>query len=77
MKPVRGTEPRTGIRARCRCAMRSVEIPGTKVLQFAFDGTPQTRLFIRVPRTTLRTGWYDTLPEDQRRNLWYTNCHRS
>jgi 4-alpha-glucanotransferase len=57
------------------------QLPGTRVLQFAFDGDPGNPYLPHnyVPNTVVYTGthdnattwgWYDTLPEDQRRNLW-------
>jgi 4-alpha-glucanotransferase len=58
-------------------------VPGTRVLQFAFDGHPDNPYLPHklVPNTVVYTGthdhaptrqWYEELPEDQRRNLW--NC---
>ena len=56
-------------------------VPGTRVLQFAFDGHADNPYLPRnfVPNTVVYTGthdnattrqWYEELPEDQRRNLW-------
>jgi 4-alpha-glucanotransferase len=57
------------------------QVPGTRVLQFAFDGHPDNPYLPRnfVPNSVVYTGthdnattreWYSELPEDQRRNLW-------
>ena len=57
------------------------QIPGTKVLQFAFDGHADNPYLPQnfVPNTVVYTGthdnaptreWYDELPDYQRRNLW-------
>jgi 4-alpha-glucanotransferase len=57
------------------------QVPGTRVLQFAFDGHADNPYLPRnfVPNTVVYTGthdnattreWYEELPEDQRRNLW-------
>ena len=56
-------------------------IPGTRVLQFAFDGNPNNPHLPHnfVPNTVVYTGthdnnttrgWYDELPNNQRQNLW-------
>jgi 4-alpha-glucanotransferase len=56
-------------------------IPGTRVLQFAFDGHSDNPYLPRnfVPNTVVYTGthdndttrgWYEGLPDWQRRNLW-------
>jgi 4-alpha-glucanotransferase len=56
-------------------------IPGTRVLQFAFDGHADNPYLPRnfVPNTVVYTGthdndttrgWYEGLPDWQRRNLW-------
>ena len=56
-------------------------LPGTRVLQFAFDGGPDNPYLPRnfVPNTVVYTGthdnnttrgWYDELPDNQRQNLW-------
>jgi 4-alpha-glucanotransferase len=57
------------------------QLPGTRVLQFAFDGNPDNPYLPHnyVPNTVVYTGthdnattrgWFETLPENQRRNLW-------
>jgi 4-alpha-glucanotransferase len=57
------------------------QVPGTRVLQFAFDGHADNPYLPSnfVPNTVVYTGthdnaptreWYEELPEDQRRNLW-------
>ena len=57
------------------------QVPGTRVLQFAFDGHADNPYLPHnfVPNTVVYTGthdnattreWYGELPEDQRRNLW-------
>jgi 4-alpha-glucanotransferase len=56
-------------------------IPGTRVLQFAFDGHPDNPYLPDnyVPNTVVYTGthdnnttrgWFEELPDDQRQNLW-------
>jgi len=56
-------------------------LPGTRVLQFAFDGSPDNPHLPQnyAPDTVAYTGthdnpttrgWYEDLPEAQRRNLW-------
>jgi 4-alpha-glucanotransferase len=56
-------------------------LPGTRVLQFAFDGHSDNPYLPHnfVPNTVVYTGthdnaptreWYEELPDDQRRNLW-------
>jgi 4-alpha-glucanotransferase len=56
-------------------------IPGTRVLQFAFDGHPDNPYLPEnfVPNTVVYTGthdnptsreWYEALPEVERENLW-------
>src|SRR5262245_39759687 len=56
-------------------------LPGMRVLQFAFDGAPDNPYLPRnyVANTLACTGthdnpttrgWYEDLPEEQRRNLW-------
>ena len=58
-------------------------LPGTRVLQFAFDGNPANPHLPNnyVPNAVVYTGthdnptsrgWYEDLPDQQRRNLW--NC---
>ena len=57
------------------------EIPGTRVLQFAFDGHPDNPYLPEnfVPNTVVYTGthdnptsreWYEALPAVERENLW-------
>src|ERR1700757_1245427 len=57
------------------------QIPGTRVLQFAFDGHPDNPYLPAnyVTNTVVYTGthdnpttreWYEELPDDQRRNFW-------
>ncbi len=57
------------------------QIPGTRVLQFAFDGHADNPFLPDnyIPNTVVYTGthdnpttreWYEELPDDQRRNLW-------
>jgi 4-alpha-glucanotransferase len=57
------------------------QVPGTRVLQFAFDGHADNPYLPRnfVSNTVVYTGthdnattreWYSELPDDQRRNLW-------
>ncbi len=56
-------------------------VPGTRVLQFAFDGSPDNPYLPHnyVPNTVVYTGthdnnttrgWFDELPDNQRQNLW-------
>ena len=56
-------------------------MPGTRVLQFAFDGNPENPYLPKnfVPNTVVYTGthdnnttrgWYEGFPDDQRQNLW-------
>jgi 4-alpha-glucanotransferase len=56
-------------------------IPGTRVLQFAFDGhsdnphlphnfTPNTVVYTGTHDNPPTKGWYDELPADQRENVW-------
>ena len=56
-------------------------LPGTRVLQFAFDGHPDNPYLPQNydPNTVVYTGthdnnttrgWYEELPDDQRHNLW-------
>ena len=61
-------------------------LPGTRVLQFAFDGHPDNPYLPDnyVPNTVVYTGthdnpttrgWYEDLPEAERQNLWrYLKC---
>ena len=57
------------------------QLPGTRVLQFAFDGhSDNSHLpYNYIPNTVVYTGthdnptsreWYEELPADQRKNLW-------
>jgi 4-alpha-glucanotransferase len=57
------------------------QVPGTRVLQFAFDGHADNPYLPNnfVPNTVVYTGthdnaptreWYEELPDDQRKNLW-------
>ena len=57
------------------------QIPGTKILQFAFDGHADNPYLPQnfIPNTVVYTGthdnattreWYDELPDYQRQNLW-------
>lgn len=57
------------------------QIPGTRVLQFAFDGhsdnpylpenyDPNTVAYTGTHDNPTTRGWYEDLPDDQRRNLW-------
>ena len=56
-------------------------VPGTRVLQFAFDGSPDNPHLPHnfVPNTVVYTGthdnnttrgWFEELPDDQPQNLW-------
>jgi len=56
-------------------------VPGTRVLQFAFDGSPDNPYLPHnyVPNTVVYTGthdnnttrgWFEELPDNQRQNLW-------
>lgn len=57
------------------------DLPGSRVLQFAFDGEPDNPYLPHnyVPNTVVYTGthdnpttraWYEELPDEQRQNLW-------
>ena len=57
------------------------QVPGTRVLQFAFDGHPDNPYLPEnfVPNTVVYTGthdnpttrqWYEELPSDQRQHFW-------
>ena len=57
------------------------QLPGTRVLQFAFDGhsdnpylpgnyIPNTVVYTGTHDNATTRGWFETLPEDQRRNMW-------
>jgi len=64
------------------CALRDqFHVPGTRVLQFAFDGEADNPHLPRnyVPNTVVYTGthdnattrgWFEALPDDQRQHLW-------
>ena len=64
------------------CALRDqFRVPGTRVLQFAFDGHPDNPYLPDnyIPNTVVYTGthdnptareWYEELPDAQRRALW-------
>jgi 4-alpha-glucanotransferase len=56
-------------------------LPGTRVLQFAFDGRPDNPIcrtttsatkvvFTGTHDNPTTRGWFEDLPEDQRQNLW-------
>ena len=57
------------------------QLPGTRVLQFAFDGNAgnpylphnyvaNTVVYTGTHDNATTRGWFETLPADQRRNLW-------
>jgi 4-alpha-glucanotransferase len=57
------------------------QLPGTRILQFAFDGNadnpylphnyvPNTVVYTGTHDNNTTRGWFETLPEDQRRNMW-------
>jgi 4-alpha-glucanotransferase len=57
------------------------QLPGTRVLQFAFDGNsdnpylphnyiPNTVVYTGTHDNATTRGWFEALPEDQRRNVW-------
>jgi 4-alpha-glucanotransferase len=63
-------------------------LPGTRVLQFAFDGDPQNPhlpdeysdnvvAYTGTHDNNTTRGWYDTLATDQRQNLWNRVGRRS
>jgi 4-alpha-glucanotransferase len=64
------------------CALRDqFRVPGTRVLQFAFDGHPDNPYLPDnyIPNTVVYTGthdnpttreWYEELPDAQRRTFW-------
>lgn len=69
------------ITSEVRALRRELAIPGTRVLQFAFDGHSDNPYLPHnyVPNTVVYTGthdnattreWYEDLPEYQRQNLW-------
>jgi 4-alpha-glucanotransferase len=58
-----------------------IHVPGTRVLQFAFDGgldnpylphnyVPNTVVYTGTHDNNTTRGWYEALPNDQRQNLW-------
>ena len=64
-----------------RALREQFQIPGTRVLQFAFDGRSDNPYLPQnyVPNTVVYTGthdnptsrgWYEELPPNQRQNLW-------
>jgi 4-alpha-glucanotransferase len=57
------------------------QIPGTRVLQFAFNGDPEnphlphkyvhnTVVYTGTHDNNTTRGWFEALPDDQKRNLW-------
>jgi 4-alpha-glucanotransferase len=57
------------------------QLPGTRILQFAFDGDAgnpylphnyvlNTVVYTGTHDNNTSRGWFETLPEDQRRNMW-------
>src|SRR5262249_20709859 len=57
------------------------QVPGTKVLQFAFDGSPDNPylphnfganavVYTGTHDNNTTRGWFDELRDDQRQNLW-------
>jgi 4-alpha-glucanotransferase len=57
-------------------------VPGTRVLQFAFDGhsdnpylpenySPNTVVYTGTHDNPTTRGWYEDLPDTERRNLWH------
>jgi 4-alpha-glucanotransferase len=64
------------------CALRDqFHVPGTRVLQFAFDGNadnphlphnyvPNTVVYTGTHDNATTRGWYEALPDDQRQHLW-------
>ena len=59
----------------------SFELPGTRVLQFAFDGhsdnpylpdnyVPNSVVYTGTHDNPTTRGWYEDLPDGERRNLW-------
>jgi 4-alpha-glucanotransferase len=70
------------ITADVRALRDQFHVPGTRVLQFAFDGSPDNPDLPDnyVPNTVVYTGthdndttrgWYEGLPPDQRQSLWH------
>ena len=69
------------ITSEVRALRDELAVPGTRVLQFAFDGHSDNPYLPRnyIPNTVVYTGthdnattreWYEDLPEYQRQNLW-------
>jgi len=69
------------ITADVRALRDQFEIPGTRVLQFAFDGhsdnpylpnnyAPNSVVYTGTHDNSTSRGWYEELPPDQRQNLW-------
>ena len=64
------------------CALRDrFQVPGTRVLQFAFDGradnpylphnhVPNTVVYTGTHDNPTTRGWFEGLPDDQRKHLW-------
>jgi 4-alpha-glucanotransferase len=64
------------------CALRDqFQLPGTRILQFAFDGhsdnpylphnyIPNTVVYTGTHDNATTRGWFEALPEDQRWNVW-------
>ena len=64
------------------CALRDqFHLPGTRVLQFAFDGhadnpylphnyVPNTVVYTGTHDNNTTRGWFEELPDSQRQNLW-------
>src|SRR5208283_1736610 len=57
------------------------QLPGMRILQFAFDGhadnpylphnyIPNTVVYTGTHDNATTRGWFEALPEDQRRNMW-------
>ena len=64
-----------------RALREQFQIPGTRVLQFAFDGhsdnpylpqnyVPNTVVYTGTHDNPTSRGWYEELPPNQRQNLW-------
>ncbi len=69
------------ITADVRALCDQFQIPGTRVLQFAFDGhsdnpylpnnyAPNSVVYTGTHDNSTSRGWYEELPPDQRQNLW-------
>jgi 4-alpha-glucanotransferase len=68
-----------------RALLDQFHMPGTRVLQFAFNGdpnnpylphhySPNSVVYTGTHDNNTTRGWFEELPEDQRRNLWqYVN----